>query len=85
MPYNSKLYVLNASLNKTFPSFHPVICICCLLVGMVTFKQRAGYTLEELFGLARSTNIQQRILALQTLARVITKVCFVLICLRNEM
>ncbi|XP_041353389.1 RNA polymerase II-associated protein 1-like isoform X2 [Gigantopelta aegis] len=35
--------------------------------------ERAGYSLEELFGLARSTNIQQRTLALHTLARVVTK------------
>ncbi|XP_046551211.1 RNA polymerase II-associated protein 1-like [Haliotis rubra] len=35
--------------------------------------ERAGYTLEEMFQLARSSNIQQRTLALQVLARVISK------------
>ncbi|XP_045186711.2 RNA polymerase II-associated protein 1-like [Mercenaria mercenaria] len=33
--------------------------------------ERAGYTLEELFTLARSTNNQQRVLALNTLSKVI--------------
>ncbi|KAL3875002.1 hypothetical protein ACJMK2_037944 [Sinanodonta woodiana] len=35
--------------------------------------ERAGYTLEELFLLSRSSNVQQRTLALQTLGRVIQK------------
>ncbi|XP_059143141.1 RNA polymerase II-associated protein 1-like [Physella acuta] len=34
--------------------------------------ERAGYTLEELFQLARSSNLQQRSLALHTLARVVS-------------
>lgn len=36
--------------------------------------QRPGYTLEELFHLARSTNKQQRTLALQTLSNILSKV-----------
>ncbi|KAJ8308079.1 hypothetical protein KUTeg_012953 [Tegillarca granosa] len=36
-------------------------------------NKRAGYTLEELFQLVRSTNLQQRILALNTLANVLKK------------
>lgn len=36
--------------------------------------ERPGYTLEELFHLARSTNNQQRTLALQTLSNIISKV-----------
>ena len=36
--------------------------------------QRPGYTLEELFHLARSTNNQQRTLALQTLSNILNKV-----------
>ncbi|XP_064600850.1 RNA polymerase II-associated protein 1-like [Liolophura sinensis] len=42
--------------------------------------ERAGYTLEELFQLSRSSNVQQRCLALQTLAKIIIKAkegCFV--------
>ncbi|XP_022334117.2 RNA polymerase II-associated protein 1-like isoform X2 [Crassostrea virginica] len=35
--------------------------------------ERAGYSLEELFHLCRSTNNQQRMLALKTLANVLTK------------
>ncbi|BFZ12428.1 hypothetical protein BsWGS_15467 [Bradybaena similaris] len=35
--------------------------------------ERAGYTLEEIFMLARSSNLQQRIIALHTLAKVITQ------------
>ncbi|XP_048259249.1 RNA polymerase II-associated protein 1-like [Haliotis rufescens] len=35
--------------------------------------ERAGYTLEEMFQLARSSNIQQRALALQVLGRVLHK------------
>ncbi|KAK3093836.1 hypothetical protein FSP39_020762 [Pinctada imbricata] len=35
--------------------------------------ERAGYTLEELFHLSRSTNIQQRCLALKTLAHILQK------------
>ncbi|XP_060076312.1 RNA polymerase II-associated protein 1-like [Ylistrum balloti] len=35
--------------------------------------ERAGYTLEELFLLARSTNTQQRVIALNTLARIFSK------------
>ncbi|CAL1537312.1 unnamed protein product [Lymnaea stagnalis] len=34
--------------------------------------ERAGYTLEEMFQLARSSNLQQRAMALHTLARVIS-------------
>lgn len=36
--------------------------------------ERPGYTLEELFHLARSTNKQQRTLALQTLSNILNKV-----------
>ncbi|CAG5117000.1 unnamed protein product [Candidula unifasciata] len=35
--------------------------------------ERAGYTLEEMFLLARSSNLQQRVIALHTLARVINQ------------
>lgn len=35
--------------------------------------ERAGYSLEELFHLCRSTNTQQRLLSLKTLANIITK------------
>ena len=35
---------------------------------------RAGYTLEELFLLSRSNFLQQRVLAINTLARIIEKV-----------
>ena len=41
---------------------------------VIACKQRAGYSLEELFHLCRSTNNQQRMLALKTLANVLTKV-----------
>lgn len=34
----------------------------------------AGYTLEELFHLSRSTILQQRVIALQTLANIIRQV-----------
>ncbi|KAL4237863.1 RNA polymerase II associated protein 1 [Mactra antiquata] len=33
--------------------------------------ERAGYTLEELFTLARSTNVQQKVIALTTLSKII--------------
>lgn len=35
--------------------------------------ERAGYTMEELFLLARSTNVQQRVIALNTMARIFYK------------
>jgi hypothetical protein len=35
---------------------------------------RAGYTLEELFLLSRSNFLQQRVLAINTLAKIIDKV-----------
>lgn len=47
--------------------FYNSICI-------YIYFQRPGYTLEELFHLARSTNNQQRTLALQTLSNIIGKV-----------
>ena len=36
--------------------------------------QRAGYSLEELYRLGRSSNLQQRCVALQTVARIIRRV-----------
>ena len=36
--------------------------------------ERAGYSLEELFQLSRSTNMQQRVLSLNTLANIIQQV-----------
>ena len=44
----------------------PLCRACC--------RQRAGYTVNELFHLARSSAHQQRVLALSTLASIITKV-----------
>ncbi len=37
--------------------------------------EAAGYTLEELFHLSRSTVLQQRVIALQTLTNIIRQVC----------
>ncbi|MEQ2170119.1 hypothetical protein GOODEAATRI_032005 [Goodea atripinnis] len=42
--------------------------------GFALFPQRAGYSLQELFLLSRSQLIQQRSLALNTLACILTKV-----------
>ena len=38
--------------------------------------EAAGYTLEELFHLSRSAVLQQRVIALQTLANIIRQVSF---------
>lgn len=46
--------------------------LCCK--NLLGFEQRAGYTLEELFQLARSSNVQQRTLALTTLGHIIQQV-----------
>lgn len=39
----------------------------------------AGYTLEELFVLSRSSFLQQRVIAMQTLSRIIAQVKILLI------
>ena len=46
----------------------------------LSFHQRAGYSVEELFQLARSTNVQQRVLALTALDHIIEKVCRYSVC-----
>ena len=40
--------------------------------------EAAGYTLEELFHISRSTVLQQRVIALQTLSKIICQVCLML-------
>lgn len=50
--------------------------VIVLIFSDFLFLQRAGYSIGELFQLACSTNIQQRVLALNTLGNVIQKVCW---------
>lgn len=45
-----------------------------LLLLLLLLLQRAGYSLQELFMLSRSQFIQQRSLALSTLANILSKV-----------
>lgn len=63
-----KLQIEAANVQRIVPATLPVITEFLLLL------QRAGYSLQELFMLSRSHFNQQRMLALSTLANILSKV-----------
>lgn len=77
MEMNQRLVFINKTEND-MKTFHLLVVVWQLKIYfdffVIACKQRAGYSLEELFHLCRSTNNQQRMLALKTLANVLTKV-----------
>lgn len=65
MSFMSELKPLHPSIVMIFVSY---------FINTEAFSQRAGYSLQELFLLSRSQVIQQRSLALSTLANILSKV-----------